>query len=89
VRADPAGTHAGSTRTRPLRRVVARRLARNSRSAVEIIGTPDIRSVVIDGEQAVPVTLRGEVELVFARGVPGAPDTMQVTATATAVARRR
>ena len=47
----------------------------------------DIDVVTVGGEPAVVVTVRGTVDYVFARAIPGAPDGTQVEASATAVAR--
>ena len=42
----------------------------------------------VDGERAIRVTVRGSVRYVFAPAIPGAPRTAEVSASATAVARR-
>ncbi|MBI2708689.1 MAG: hypothetical protein HYX34_03220 [Actinobacteria bacterium] len=61
-----------------LRRVVAASLARRG---IRTTGPPEVRRV---GERQLEVRVQQRVELIFARGVPGAAGAMTVTATATA-----
>ena len=68
----------------------ARRIVRATlqASSSELDGLDfDVRFSTIAGEPAVTVTVRGTVDYVFARAIPGAPDGIDVEATATAVAR--
>jgi hypothetical protein len=48
---------------------------------------PVVELTFVDGEPAVRVTLRGTVDYIFARAIPGAPEQAEVEATAIAVAR--
>ena len=47
----------------------------------------DVRVVEVGGEPAVRVTVRGVVEYIFAKALPGVDTTVDVEASATAVAR--
>lgn len=47
----------------------------------------DVSFPVVDGVEAVRVEVAGTVDYVFAEAIPGAPDSIRVEATATAVAR--
>lgn len=68
----------------------ARRVVRATlqASSSEIDGLDfEVRFTTVDGEPAVTVTVRGTVEYVFAKAIPGAGDGSEVEASATAVAR--
>jgi hypothetical protein len=67
------------------RRVVEATLAVSS---TELHGvTVDVSFPVVDGTEGVRVVVRGTVDYVFAKAIPGAPDHLEVEASATAVAR--
>ena len=59
---------------------------RASSSALDEVAV-DVVVTTIGGEPAVTVTVRGTARYVFAPAIPGAPDSIQVEASATAVAR--
>jgi hypothetical protein len=66
------------------RRIVAATLASSSSELHDV--TVDVTFPVIDGTEGVRVTVRGTVDYVFAKAIPGAADGIQVEASATAVA---
>lgn len=67
------------------RRVVEATLASSSSELHDV--TVDITFPVIGGTEGVRVVVRGTVDYVFAKAIPGAPDGLVVESTATAVAR--
>ena len=67
------------------RRVVEATLAASSSELHDV--TVDVSFPVIDGTEGVRVEITGTVDYVFAKAIPGAPDGIEVEASATAVAR--
>lgn len=67
------------------RRVVEATLAASSSELRDV--TVDISFPIIDGTEGVRVEITGTVDYVFAKAIPGAPDAIEVEASATAVAR--
>ena len=67
-------------------RRVARAALEGSSSELDDIDF-EVRVVDVAGEPAVRVTVRGVVEYVFAKAIPGVDATVEVEASATAVAR--
>jgi hypothetical protein len=69
----------------------ARRIVRStleaSSSELDLLGQPDVALVDVNGEPAVTVTIRGTVDYIFAKAIPGTDDRAVVEASATAVAR--
>lgn len=68
-----------------VRRVVDATLAASSSELDDV--TVEVGFLIVDGTEAVRVVVRGTVEYVFAKAIPGAPDRIEVEASATAVAR--
>lgn len=66
-------------------RVVASTLAASSTEVA--LDRPVVEITAVDGEPAVRVRLTGRVDYVFAPAIPGAPDGVDVGASAVAVAR--
>lgn len=58
-----------------------------SSSELHDIRVVEVEFPVIDGTEGVRVTVRGRVDYVFAKAIPGAADSIEVDASATAVAR--